>query len=309
MRPLFEKVPVQTGESLACREFRLQRFPSPRHHHPELELTLIVAGNGVRLVGDAMAYYGPGDLVLLGPNLPHVWHSAEPREPRGSHSVVLQFPASLFEGALFDTPELGPVRRMLHAAAFGLSFGPRASSTIAPELRRVVDLAPARRLLQLLHILESLATTEDQHTIASPGYRPNDSELALPTRIDRVCRYVLERYASEEIRLADVAAIAHMSPEAFCRTFKRSTGRSLIEFVNELRVGRARRLLLEGELSISEVCYESGYANLSHFNRQFLRRTGMTPRVLRERSRAAAAGPGGALARAGAQAAFFPRNR
>ncbi len=286
MQPAFEKVPIRPDESFRCLEFRQPRFDAPWHQHPELELTLIVSSSGLRFVGDAIESFDAGDLVLAGANLPHCWlnHDKPPRG--GAAAVVVQFGEAFLGSDFLQAPELHGVKRLLTRAARGLCFEGRTRKNAGERLRQLPHLRGSRRLLALLEILELLSAARDARALSSAGFRPV-FDAAGAERINRVHRYLLE-HLTDEIRLDDVAALAHLSPAAFCRYFKRATGKPLMATVNEMRVGHACRLLLDESRSVSEVCYASGFNNLSHFNRQFQRSVGCTPSTYRKRLAVAA---------------------
>ncbi len=287
MQPAFEKVSIRADESFRCHEYRVKRFASPWHQHPEVELTLIVSSSGLRFVGDQIEPFDAGDLVLVGPSLPHCWLNHEQPPRGGAAAVVVQFGEAFLGSDFLRAPELHAVRRLLRRAARGLCFGARARATVHERMRRLPKLHGSRRLLALLEVLESLASAADARALSSAGFRPL-LEPASAARIDRVHRFLLE-HLCDEIRLEQVAALAHLSPGAFCRYFKRATGKPLMAAVNEMRVGHACRLLLEESRSVSEICYASGFNNLSHFNRQFRRRVGCAPSDYRRRLVSAAA--------------------
>lgn len=259
MQARAERIPTSPAASFLVKRRRDRRFDFAWHYHPEVELTWIVRSRGRRFVGDSIENYRDGDLVLVGPNLPHTWHS----EPgRGQEAVVAQF-APDFLGPL---PELLGLRRLVERAGRGLAFGPRALRSVAKPLEALVDVDGLPRLRLLLEILERLAAARDARPLSSrPFSEPRRGDME---RIDRVCRFLAERFA-EEVRLPDAAAVAHLSVPAFCRFFKARTGKTLVEYLNELRIGRACLLLMETDRSVSDICYASGFNNLSNFNRRF----------------------------------------
>ncbi|MCC6415858.1 MAG: helix-turn-helix domain-containing protein [Opitutaceae bacterium] len=274
-----EKVSLRPGESFACRAFATPRFTSPFHFHPECELTLIEASHGLRFVGDSIERFSPGDLVLLGPGLPHYWSN-----PSGWHggakSIVVQF----LPEALGAAPELAAVRRLIQRAGRGVHFTGRACVDAATGLRQLSGLAPLPRLLSLIEILGRLAGARGNRLLASAGYAPVFN-VEDQDRLARVMAYVNASLA-DGVEQREAARRAHMTPAGFSRYFRRKLGHTFEAFVNEVRVGRICRTLVdEPNRPVAEIAFASGYNNLANFNRQFLRRTGLSPGVYRRQHR------------------------
>ena len=278
----YEKVLPQPGRSFAFREFDLARFDSPWHFHPEVELTLVLEGNGRRFVGDHIEDFGPGDLVLVGPELPHYWYSEPDRAggPDRAHSLVFQFLPGFLGPAFMELPEMQGIARMLRDAARGIRFTGDTRRRVERIMRGLESRAGPGQLLGLLEILNVLSQSGNRRPLASEGFTPRFDTHA-EVRINRFQRYILENLG-EPIRLEDVAAHVNMSPSAFSRYFKKVMGKTFSHFVNELRVGQACRALLETDRPISEIAFASGFNNLSNFNRRFLEFRGVNPRRFRE---------------------------
>lgn len=284
-------VPTQ-GASFAFSVVDLERFPFHWHFHPEYELTLIRSGRGLRHVGDHIGAFGPGDLVLVGPELPHSWRSiSQPGDPgeERSTAVVVQFHGDFLGETFLERRELRAVCELLEAAAAsGLAFPAASARTTRRLLTAMARQDGLARLLGLLRALADLARAAPAATaLASDGYHPRDDEGAR-RRIAAVCGYVQQHHGTP-IRLGDAAAVAHMTPSALSRAFHRATGRTFTTYVNEVRVGAACRMLVETDLSIGTIAAESGFANLANFNRRFRELRATTPR----RYRAAFARPDG----------------
>lgn len=278
MQPSVENIPADERRSFACRRFTLRRFPFAWHVHPEAELTLIVRGRGQRYVGDHMAEFGPGDLVLLGPGLPHTWASS-PDQRGGSESIVIQFLPTCFGEGFFDRPEMRGIGALLQRAQVGLRFGGRAADEAAREMRAMPERPPLGRMTGLIELLDRLARLRRVERLSSSPAtgRLRDADRR---RIDRACR-VIERRFTEPLRLDDVAPVVHLHPASFARFFKRMTGQTFVEYVNRLRVAHACRLLIETDQQITAICFDSGFGNVSNFNRVFRREKRTTPRAFR----------------------------
>ncbi len=275
MRASLEKVALRPGESFAYREFRPVRFDSPWHFHPECELTLVESSHGMRFVGDSIERFEPGDLVLLGSNLPHYW--TNPPDLVGSaHSIVVQFRLDLLGPGWLETPEFTVVRRLLARAARGVHFRGRPAVAAARRLRTMGRLGPFPRLQLLLETLHALAAAPGARLLASAGFAPV-MKAGDESRLGRVLDYV-NRRAKEGVQQREAARHAGLSPAAFSRYFRKKMGHTFEAFVNEVRIGRiCRALIEEPDRSVAEIAFAAGYNNLANFNRQFRRRMGLAP--------------------------------
>ena len=264
-------------------DYRSDGFAFAWHLHPEVELTLIVEGRGQRYVGDSVEEFGPGDLVLLGANLPHTWH-APPSGEANCAAVVVQF----LPQVIADVPELRGIHRMIRRAATGLLFGRATTDRAAEHLKSFNDLGAAERYIRLLSVLGQLAEAGDVRALSSQPFarKLGDEDVHA---IDRVCQWVSE-HLDRKIRQTDATALIHRSPSAFARFFKRMMGQTFVEYVVRLRVGRACGLLIETDWPITQISYASGFTNLSYFNRVFRTHRQMTPREYRK-AFAATVGP------------------
>jgi len=284
MKAKVERVSPGGAASFICRRRTDPRFGFYWHVHPEIELTLIVRSRGRRFVGDSIEPYEEGDLVLLGPNLPHTWDS-DPRRKGPHEAVFCQFSESFLGPEFLRAPEMAAARRLLVRAAQGLRFTGRTQKAVARRMDGMERLQGLARLAALLEVLHTLAGSRDVRPLSSrefaPSPRPADAD-----RIDRVCRFLNER-CTGRIRLAEAAAAAHLSVPAFSRFFRRRTGRTLVAYLNELRTGLACRELIETDRSISDIAFDSGFNNLSNFNRKFLELKRMSPREFRRQFQAA----------------------
>ncbi|GAB4047222.1 AraC family transcriptional regulator [Spirosoma litoris] len=279
MKALFEKVMISEQSSALIRRFQLPYFDAPWHYHPEYELTYIINGYGRRFVGDHVEPFQAGDLVLLGPDLPHFWRNDEEfyqnKPDLRAESVVVQFPAAFDDRLLAAMPEAEAVRQLLHRARYGLHFSPTSSQSVALLMMQLTEQTGLTQMLSLLAILNQLATDQEAQLLASDSYQlaPGAAETE---RMKRVLEFMLLNFR-EEIRIEQIASVAGMAPAAFCRYFKNRTRKTFVEYLNELRIGHARKLLVNVDISIGQIGLECGYNNSSHFHRQFKLNTGMTP--------------------------------
>ncbi|MCY7349520.1 MAG: AraC family transcriptional regulator, partial [Cytophagaceae bacterium] len=263
------------NRSFLFREFTLQAFDAPYHFHPEIELTLILSSQGKRFVGTNIAEFGPGDLVLLGSNLPHCWRNDE-RNEQPAQSVVIQFREDFLGETFWKTPELVPISRLLARARAGLHFVGETARQVARQMQQIGQAEPVARLTGLLSVLNVLANSQEVKILDS-GYSAASLSVGDCERINRIYVYVAEQFQST-IRLEEAARTVHMTPQAFCRYFKKITRKTFIELVNEYRIRYASQLLTgDQDKSVAEVCFESGFGNISHFNKQFRLITGQSP--------------------------------
>jgi AraC-like DNA-binding protein len=282
MNPYFEKVPSGPCSFVAYERCDPQ-FPFDWHYHPEYELTLIIDSYGQRLVGDGIADYGPGDLVLLGPNVPHTWRSGpvKPSSAETHRAVVVQFSDDFLGEHFFKLKEMGAVAHLLRESSNGLAFGhTETGRKVAESVAKLPSLTPAKRLVEFLSILVDLASESDARVLSMLKVRPI-CRLADQQRIDAICLHLNEHF-EEEIEFATLSERFHMEQASLCRFFKRATGRTMTAYLNELRVGAAAQLLICTDESVLEIAFRVGFGNYSNFNRQFKRIKGFSPMTLRK---------------------------
>ena len=272
-------VPVGENASFAVREFDLPRFTSPWHLHDEYELTLILSGTGKRFVGDSVSPYAVGDLVLIGSNLPHYWRSDQTGRRQRSHSIVIQFRQNSLGEDFFDRPELRQIKNLLLRCRRGIRFFGNPRKVITGKMLAIRKAAGLQRVQEFLSILDLLARTKEYRLLAGEGFLETSTGWR-DERISRACQYVFD-HLGENLSLKDISRVAAMSPESFCRFFRKMTGQTLFSFINRIRVGHACALLIGSALNISEAGYASGFSNLSNFNRRFRQIKGVNPRQFR----------------------------
>lgn len=289
MKPAFEQTPQRPWESFHFEELRSSSYNATWHFHPEYQLTLVLKSHGYRLVGDNIAPLTPGDLVLLGPNLPHVWHQDQTssRSPDAVHAIVVRFLDTFLGQPFLRIPEMIPVQRLLRRARRGLRVSGRTRDLVAERLLRLGNVHGLERIAGLLSILAILAESRELTPIASAGFVPV-LERDDQNRVERVIAFINDHLA-EPIDRDALAAKAHLSPSAFSRFFKVRTGKSLPQYLNELRVGRACRLLANEHSKIVDIALQCGFNNLANFNRRFREITGLNPSDYRRRLQESAA--------------------
>jgi len=287
MKAVLEKTPCAQWESFHCEVVRGTSYNAMWHFHPEVQLTLVLESRGHRMVGDNISPLSRGDLVLVGSNLPHVWHQDVTYKKGRVHAIIVRFLDTFLGREFIDQPELESVRQLLRRATRGLQITGRTREQVAERMHRLATASGLNRIVELLSILDLLAASRELKPIASAGFVPSVAH-ADQDRMQRVCSYI-NAHLTESIDRDRVAAEAHLSRGAFSRFFKLRTGKTLPEYVNALRIGRACELLAEDRWKITDIAMECGFRNLANFNRHFRTLTQLSPREYRARFRETAA--------------------
>jgi AraC-like DNA-binding protein len=258
-------------------------IPFEWHHHPEYELTLTLNSRGRRFVGDHVGGYDDGDLVLLGPSLPHTWSSSSKIDGGRPHLVmVIWFRPEWARGLTGLLTELRPVAGLLERSTRGLKFSQGAAERVRARIEAIFDKPPAERLLDLISVLLTLAGDDEAEPLTAPSRSPSSTIPASGSRIDRVLDYLHAHYTGD-LRIDRLARLAALSPSGFHRMFTRHTHLTLIEYVTRLRIGEACALLAEDDKPIAHIAELVGYRSLANFGRQFKALKGLTPREYRGR--------------------------
>jgi AraC-like DNA-binding protein len=281
MKPEMETMDCWDGSGALRAYRRAERsYPWNWHYHPEIELTLITRGSGTRLVGDRSAAYGPMDLVLLGPNLPHTWFSKKPgRAAAANEAIVVQFLASAYPEALLGLPEFEVIRALFLRAGQGLLFPPAVARRMEARLRSLTEARGLKAWLLLTSLLSELGSAGGLH-LAAPDYR-NQRSFKMGSRLGRIIAHI-ETGCSGPLTLQDAARFAGLTPSSFARYFRKMTDKTFVEFRNARRIHNACRMLAETDDSILHIALASGFQNLANFNRQFRQSQGMPPRDYRK---------------------------
>ena len=275
MKALYEDLKARQGND-SFRAFRLEvpEFEFNWHYHPEYEITLIEKGSGKRLVGDNYDNFEPGDLVMIGKELPHTWASDKMVKGK-SLAVVIQFNEDILHG-LLELAEFENLKKLLFNSRRGLYYPQKNILEITGLIKNLPDKKGIEKVTALLQILDKLCYRKAR-SLASAYFQPVKGGLN-EKRITRVCQYIQENSA-EKISIEKAAALIHLSKSAFCKFFKRTTGKTFSDYVNEIRIGHACHLLAETDKTIANICYGSGFESLTYFNRVFLKRKGRGQRI------------------------------
>ena len=274
-----ENIQPHSGASFARLDFDLPQFDTHYHCHPEIEITWIVESEGQRLVGDTLESFEPEDLILIGSNVPHQYRNwGEDR----ARSKVIQFRRDLFGIGFLDLPELSKIKRLLDRAARGLRFSDAVRRAAFQQLQKVFE-APegAGPLIELLELLKIMSMDEGSSPIASAVYA-EPVKLKKIDRLQRVLNY-LETHWQESVTLKEAAKVAALHPQSMSRFFQQHLGMNFQEYLIQLRIGRAARLLLETERTVVDIAFHCGFNNLANFNRHFQSVYQQTPSAYRRR--------------------------
>lgn len=282
MQPDLELVQIGRTQSFKAWEhgypFRTVRW----HFHPEYELHHVVATAGRCFVGDFVGEFTPGHLVLTGPNLPHNWVSDIPGETSVPlRSRVLQFDERFISDAAQLFPELSSFQPMLELSRRGVLFPAATAAEVGPLIAELVGATHIRRLELFISIVGALSRARSPQVMSSDSYHPDPSGF-MATGINEALDYI-RHHLTEPFDEKQLSAISQLSPSAFSRSFRRHTGMALSRYVNRLRINLAAQLLMSGEhASVTDICFASGFRNISNFNRQFLRQKGVPPSRFRD---------------------------
>lgn len=282
MKSALRKDLEPVGSSFTVKELVEPHFDPNWHFHPHYQLFLVEKGTGTRFIGDSIKPFTPGDLVFLGPNLPHLWRSDQIYFDKQSglttKGTVVYFAEDFLGAEFMAKQEMAPLRNLFNLARQGLEWTGYTRERTETSLKQIArQPAGFERIISLLTLLNELSHATDYRYLTSPGY----TNTVKPTETDRmqlVHDYVLNHFP-DDLSLDTIADLAGMTPPAFCRYFKTRANKTFSEFVSEVRIGHACKLLINGKVSITQISFESGFRTLSNFNRQFKEITGQTPSV------------------------------
>jgi AraC-like DNA-binding protein/quercetin dioxygenase-like cupin family protein len=281
MNALLESLLVPEGATYTYFHRRLDEgIPFNWHYHREFELTLTLNSEGQRYVGEAIESYADGDLVLLGSNLPHAWMSQRKLNESQPHVAhVFWIRADWLDALLATMIELRPLRTTLLNASRGMIFSDAASKAVRTLVFKMEEISPVRRLIRLIEILAVLAEDKNFRLLCAPREERASLSVSDLPRIDRALAHIHKNYESSNISMTQLAELAALSVSGLHRLFKRHTRQTVHEYISQLKIGKACSLLISTDKPISRIAEEVGYANLSHFNRQFLSIKGLRPRI------------------------------
>ena len=278
MKPSFHKVPVNSENSFSIRRDLKPNFECIWHYHPEMELHYIIKGSGVQFIGDNVSNFCDGDLIFVGQNLPHTWRCKEEffqNDPNFNvEAVVLHFLPDCLGKQFLNIPETVLVKDFFEASRKGFLIKEPAKSNIINLLYQTLESEGIDKIILIIRIIKELIDA-DKSSISDSSNNHPKSDLKMEL-FDSIYTFILKNY-NREITLDEIAGHANMSVSSFCRTFKLITKKTFLDFLIEIRISNACRHLLEDDLDIMSVAFQSGFNNLSNFYRQFKKIKGCTP--------------------------------
>lgn len=288
MKELLEQIKLNPNESFYIGIFQDHIDQSKWHYHQEFELSFITEGSGSRIVGDSVEEFHPGDLIFIGPRIPHVWFSGAPvlnqHSGRTLESVYLLFNQEILPGGLTSLPEFEHVNRAIQLSERGIRITGDTLNQVSRIMLQLPYLNSMKRLMLFYEIMDIIGESKSFSYLASEDYIKTRFE-STNKRVKSIHEFLMLNY-QKEINLEEIAGIVHMAPASACRFFKSSTGLTIFEYLNKIKIDYACKLLLNTDLNIVDISYDCGFNNLSHFNKQFRKFLGKTPtqfRKLRER--------------------------
>lgn len=288
MKVALEKNIQSPIKSFIVSELIEPYFDPNWHFHSHYQLFTVLQGTGTRFIGDNIQHFEPGDTVFLGPDLPHLWNSDkayfEAESKLTTHGIVIYFTEDFLGEPFFKKPEMQSISNLLHRSKSGISFHGKAKDSLIKSMKKLTQQSGFDSVLSLLKILHELSKSTEYESITSVNYA-NTHKESETDRMQKVHDYVIEHYR-DKIQLREISSIVNMSEAAFCRYFKKRANKTFSDFVNEIRIGNACKLLSAPEdLSVADIAYESGFNTLSNFNKQFQKITQKTPSLYRNEVR------------------------
>ncbi|RRQ48137.1 AraC family transcriptional regulator [Maribacter algicola] len=279
MKLALEKSPIPKTHALLTKRLKQPLFDPNWHFHPEYQLFMVVKGRGTQFIGDSIRPYKEGEITFTGPNLPHLWRSdvesQKNRQDAYSEGIVVYFNGNAIGENLLQKEEGLKLKQLLEKSVRGILIKGKTAQEVQRGMQNLVKLEGLESVLGLLRILNLMSETKEIEFLASPGYI-NSLKQGDTERMNTVYAYVMKNFRNK-ISLDELAQLTNMTPTSFSRYFKVHANKTFSEFVSEIRIGHACKLLLEEKMNASQACYSSGFQTLSNFNKQFKSITRRTP--------------------------------
>lgn len=277
MKPHYKPIPSESKLFKVEFQKTIKEFYYPWHYHSELEIAFIMSGAGVRYVGNSIENFFEEELVLLGSNLPHTWNNSDHQAP--VNAIVIYLREEFFDKSWMQSIEFEAIRNLAISMNKGIKVDSRVAAKLKHKFLNLLDSSPFEKLMILLEILQELAHNSEFRFLCEQEFvcEMNDMDK---TRINTVYNYIQTHY-QEQISLANIASRLNMSEEYFSRFFSKTMKKPFFKFLNEYKINRACKLLIETDKQISEVCYASGFESLPFFYRQFKNVKKCSPKVFK----------------------------
>ena len=280
MKPQLLQVAISPNRSFSLRRDTIPNINNRWHCHKEVELVWFRRGSGTQFIGDSIRRFKPGDVVLVGANLPHYWHFDHEEKvncPKGSefYSSVIHFTEDFWGTQFLQLPENKMLKKVLEKAKRGISFSEELSQQMAQQIEVIFSTEGTYPLIALIQCLLLAQHCDENDLLSSLSFQYDASDLE-NERLHGIYKYTLQNFHNK-IKLQEIASLAGLTPNSFCRYFKHRTGKSYSQFLLEIRVGNACKLLINTPMTIKQICFESGFNNFTCFYKQFKAITGMSP--------------------------------
>lgn len=280
MKPQLLKMSLDQLQSFSVRQDKVPHFLKNLHYHSEVEFVLIEKGSGTQLIGDNISRFSEGDLYLIGSNLPHCWRCDdiyfENRPGLLAEAKVVHFLENYWGDQFLELPENKPIKDLLAKAKSGIKVIGKTKSTVSKLLRKLLIAKSTDRIILILQALNLMAHSKDIEILSNSVFRIENYIETEAERINDIFNYTMSNF-HRKITLEEIADVANISPNSFCRYFKNITKKTYTQFLIEVRIRHACKLLIESTKNVNYVCYESGFNNFSNFNKYFKAITGKNP--------------------------------
>jgi AraC-like DNA-binding protein len=280
MQPKLEKVFPNLSSSIFVKREIVPYMDYPWHYHPEYEIIFVEKSYGIRLMGNHAGNFSDGDLMFIGTNVPHVWKNDDDFYKENKDLLVdvyvIQFREDALKEGFFELPEFTNIKKLFALGQQGILIKGRERLEISELIKKVYNSSGIDRLIHFFKTLDAFSKSKDYDLLSSPGYT-NSVNISDTERINKVMNYLMENY-NKEIKLKEIADLVSLNISSFCRYFRSKTHKTCSQFINEIRIAHACKLLINRNMTVTEICYQTGYNNISHFNRQFKLITSLTAR-------------------------------
>jgi AraC-like DNA-binding protein len=279
MKPFYQKLAPEPEQSIIFLDEEIPHFIVPWHFHPEIEILLVIKSTGTCYIGDDICRFNEGEISIIGENIPHWWKSdpmyLENKNKNNTKAHVIQFRKEIFDSNFINIHEMVAIKNLLERSQKGIQFSGKARASLGKRMKKIFKLKGLERVTELILLLDEMATTSEYRYHSSSGYSKMVNTYDF-FRFNKIHEYIIHNF-NRSIMLDDVAESVNMSPTAFCRYFKKHTGKTFVSFLTEFKIGHACKLIAEEKMPVSRACFESGFNNLSHFNVQFKKIVKLTP--------------------------------
>jgi len=271
-KPTLEKISPDFGRSILVKKHTefLKKINAFWHFHPEIELIYVNKGKGKRHIGNHLSYFNNSQLLLIGSNLPH--NGFTDRLTTNGSETLIQFKPDFLGAHFFDAPEMLAIQNLFKKAKKGILFGVKTKKKLGVKIEKITEKEGFKQIIILLEILHTLSKSDDYTILNADGFAM-EAQAQDSAKIDKIFKFVNQNF-QKHISLEEISDLVSMTIPAFCRFFKKATNKTFTKFVNEIRIVHSTKLLSESEMSITDICFQCGFNNFSHFNKLFKEFTG-----------------------------------